>query len=168
MLILHQKPTSTTVKCWFHKNAWPQRYSFGLIDRANCRNLPHSTVLMLCFIQVKVDFEKKYSVLHTEKFLFLVRTSQKCTITLQHLLYIFLLHYLPTGHSRRLITKEDWLYFEVIMGWKLKYKEAMLLAYIQNFVSLTLRGKVIPKGFSSLLVHGPINIKDQLPFVNYR
>ena len=30
MLILHQQPTSTTVKCWFHKNAWPQRYSFGL------------------------------------------------------------------------------------------------------------------------------------------
>ena len=116
MLILHPQPTSTTVKCWFHKNAWPQRYSFGLRQSKLPSHLPHSTVPTQCFNQVKVDFEKKVCSSHWE--ISVSSTSQKYdNVTTPYYRYtFFLLHNLSDKwHSRRLKTKENWLYFEVII-----------------------------------------------------
>ena len=62
----------------------------------NCSDLHHAQMPMQCFIYVKVNFEKKKNtVLPNDNFLFLVLVRN--TIMLQHLIIIFLLHYLSSG-----------------------------------------------------------------------
>ena len=60
---------------------------------------------MQCFIQVKINFEKKNHVLSVEKcsarFLILARY----TIMLQHLIIHFLLYYLSSGRSHEVKNK---------------------------------------------------------------
>ena len=61
----------------------------------NCRDLIHAPMSVQCFVYVKVNFEKKNTVLHIEKFPFPVLARN--TIMLQHIVIQFLLYYLSSG-----------------------------------------------------------------------
>lgn len=72
--------------------------NFSGLEYGNCRDFTHGQMQMQCFIHLKVNFEKKNPVLPIEKFPILVLARN--TITLQHLIIHFSLHYRSSGRLR--------------------------------------------------------------------
>jgi len=78
--------------------------NFSSLEYGNYRDFPNAAMPMQCFIDVKVNFEKKKnSVLPIKKFPFLV--PARTTIMFQHLIIRFLLCYLSSGRLQEVKNK---------------------------------------------------------------